>query len=305
MNRFLLLYALFVLTLVLSGCGAPVVSQSAPAPEVQHTPPPDRAEEYPEQIENIFVARDSLSYNGYDVFKLRKKVKYEYPPGMKSPPDLIEVSYAILKKNGKVLAKFEGIYFGLGNATDFGLFSFLGGEAKQLAVSQTIPRGGRHWVVDLSSDGRVIFDSGDYGVGREEFGVMDIDKDGVYEISLPVTEFYMFENMSMAETPLPEIIFKYDLRARKYFPANPAFQDYALKGIEDEIRRLNPDDEREYLSRRLDIVLRYIYAGKEQEAWSFFEREYRLPDKEAMKSKIKAVLKDEGVYKHLYGKRAI
>jgi endonuclease/exonuclease/phosphatase family metal-dependent hydrolase len=261
-------------------------------------------EEHPQQIESLFVEGDSLSYNGYQVVKLKKRIKHEFPPVMKSPPDLIEVSYAVLKKNRRVLATFEGVYFGAGNATDFGLFAFLGGQTKQLAVSQTVPRGGRHWVVDLSSRSRVIFDSGDYGVGREEFSVIDIDKDGVYEISLPITVFYTFENMSMAETPLPEIIFRYDRRAGKYLPANPAFQDYVLRGIEDEIRRLNPQDERSYLSRRLDIVLRYIYAGEEQKAWSFFEREYRLPNAAEMKSKIKAVLKDEGVYKYLYGRRA-
>ena len=304
MNRLWLVYTLFVLAVVLSGCEAPAVSQSAPTPDARPTPSPNQPDEYPEPIDSVFVDGDSLSYNGYDVVRLKKKVKYEYPPEMKSSPDLIEISYGALKNNGRVLAKFEGVYFGGGNATDFGLFSFLGGGTKQLAVSQTVPRGGRHWVVDLSSDGRVIFDSGDYGVGREEFSVIDIDKDGVYEISLPVTAFYMFENMYMAETPLPEIIFKYDRKARTYFPANPAVQDYALRGIEDEIKQLNPNNERNYLLKRLDIVLRYIYVGREQEAWAFFDREYRLPDREEMKSKIKAGLKDEGVYKYLYGKRA-
>lgn len=238
------------------------------------------------------------------MLRLKKKVKYDGADAPDSSSSLIEVSYAVLKKNGRRLAEFEGVYFGLGNATDFGLFSFLGGEGKQLTVAQTVPRTGRHWVVDLSSDGRVIFDSRDYDVGREEFYVIDIEGDGVYEISLPVTAFYMFAGMYMAETPLPEIIFKYDRKARKYFPANPAFAGYALRGIEDEIRQLTPAEETNYLSKRLDIVLRYIYAGRESEAWDFFDREYRWPDRAEMKVKIKAVLKDQAVYKYLYGRRA-
>jgi hypothetical protein len=288
---------IFLLTSLSCGTSS-AVSQHPTVPNAQPSQPSNKPEEYPEQINNVFVEQDSLSYGGYDVVKLKKKVRVAQTPG------LTEVSYAALKRNGKVVAKFDGIYFGLGNATDFGLFSFLGGEAKQLAVSQTIPRGGRHWVVDLSSGARVIFDSGEYGVGREEFSVIDIDKDAIYEISMPITEFYMFESMYMAETPLPEIVFKYDLKARKYFPANPAFQAYALMGIDDAIRRVNPNDASRYLSTRLDIVLRYIYAGKEAEAWSFFDEEYRLPDKEVMRAKIKAVLKKEAVYKYLYGKRA-
>ena len=298
--------ALALLTLVpaSSSCGTPASSQSAPISETQPTPGHAQPEEYPQPIDKIFVDGDSLSYNGFEVVKLEKKVKYYYPPEMKSPPELIDTSYAVLKKNGRVLTKFDGVYHGVGNATDFGLFSFLGGSEKQLAVSLTVQRGGRHWVVDLSSSARGIFDSGDYGVGREELSVIDIDKDGVYEISLSLTEFYMFENIHTAETPLPEIIFKYDRGAKKYIPANPSFQSYVLRGIEDQVNHLTPNEENGYLSKRLGIVLRYIYAGKEKEAWDFFDREYRLPDKGQMKSKIKAVLRNEGAYKYIYGKRA-
>lgn len=303
MKQFYFLFILFIFAPTFLACEAQTVSQSAITPGLQNTTNSNSSKEEPEQIDSIFVDKDSLSFNGYDVVKLKKKVKLEYPPEMKSKPESVEVSYAVLKKKNKVLDTFDGVYFGAGNATDFGLFPFLGKGTKQLAVSQTIPRGGRHWVIDLSSEARVIFDSKDYGVGREEFNVIDIDKDGVYEISLPLTNFYMFENMSMAETPLPEIIFKYDKDARKYFPANPMFQDYLLAGIENEVKRLNPSNESNYLSNRLDIVLRYIYMGKEEVAWSFFDKEYKLPNKDEIKSKIKSTLKNENVYKYIYENR--
>ncbi len=302
MKRFYFLFILFIFAPTFSACEAQTVSQSTKTPELQNTTDSNSSIEEPEQIDSIFVDKDSLSYNGYDVVKLKKNVKLEYPPEMKSKPESVEVSYAVLKKKNKVLDTFDGVYFGAGNATNFGLFSFLGKE-KQLAVSQTIPRGGRHWVVDLSGDARVIFDSGNYRVGREEFYVIDIDKNGIYEITLPITEFYMFENMSMAETQLPTIIFKYDAKAREYLPANPMFQNYLLSGIEDEIKKLNSGTVGSYLSDRLDIVLRYVYAGKEQEAWSFFDKEYKLPNKEEIKSKIKSVLENESVYKYIYENR--
>lgn len=301
MKRLLTFWISVVFTQAVVGCKAHTASSyiQAPEPRPAATPVPANRE-YPEHLSNVFVGEDSLSYNTFEVIKLTKKVTLEYPPEMKLTPEVVEVSYAVLKKKGKVLAKFDGVYFGAGNATDFGLFSFLGGGTKQLAVSQTIPRGGRHWVADLASDGRIIFDSADYGVGREEFSVIDLDKDGIYEISLPITEFYMFENMAMSETPLPEIVFKYEKKARKYLPANLEFQAYSLRNIEEDLKRLDSNDGREYLSKRLDIVLRYVYAGKEDQAWSFFEKEYQRPDKEEMKSKIMAVLRDEGVYKHIY-----
>lgn len=103
---------------------------------------------------------------------------------------------------------------------------------------------------------------------------------------------------------MPEIIFKYDSKAKKYFPATSVFQDYALRGIDNDIKNLKQGGDSNYLSKRLGIFLRYIYAEKENDAWAFFEREYELPDQKEMKSRIQAVLKDEGVYKYIHRKRA-
>jgi hypothetical protein len=282
---------------VLGGCQpSPTISKPASNSQTQAASSSKQPDKYIHLLESASNKSDALSYGGYDIFKLTKKVKLE------ETPSLTEVSYAVLKRKGKVLAKFDDVYSGAGNATDFGLFPFLNGEAKQIFVSQTIPRGGRHWVINLSPDFRILYDSGNWGVGRDDFTLIDIDGDGVYEISQELTAFYGFENMSPSETPLPEIIFKYDERERKYFPANHLFQNFALEGIERQIENLRIGERR--LSSVLHIVLQYIYAGKDQEAWSFFEREYTKPDKEQMKAKILAILKDEAVYKYLHRKGA-
>ena len=86
-------------------------------------------------------------------------------------------------------------------------------------------------------------------------------------------------------------------------PANKEFEVYALRNLDSDITNLGAENADNYLSRRLDIVLRYIYAGKKDEAWKFFEQQYRRPDKKEMKSKIEATLKKEGVYQYLYGNR--
>ena len=285
-----------LLVLVSVSCGSSsAVYQQSPVSKTQ--PSPISHEEELTKVNSVFVEGDSLSYSGYDVVKLKKKVKLEQTSG------LIEVSYALLRRNGEVLEKFDGVYFGMGNVTDFGLFSFLGGEAKQLVVSQTIPRGGRHWVVNLTPDFRLVYDSGEYRVGREDLGVLDIDKDGRYEILQEVTAFYGFDRLSSAETPLPLVIFKYDEKAGKYLPRSYLFQEYALKGIESRIEALG-SDENGYLSTRLDIALQYVFAGKEEEGWAFFDREYKHPDKEEVKSQAKAVLREHPVYRFIYPKRA-
>jgi hypothetical protein len=249
--------------------------------------------EQPEQLIDILSDKD-LVHDGYEVKSLTKKVRYRDRE--------IEVSYAVLMKNHRRLLKFDGdVHFSEGNDTEFGVFDLLGRDSEQIVVSQTVPRGGRHWVVRVSPDVRVLFDSGDYGVGREEFNVIDIDKDGVYEIVFPVTAFYsMQDKMYIGEIPLTEIIFKYDKKARRYLPANDHFAAYALDGIERDVEGLRSDDDSNYLSKRLRILLRYVYARKQTEGWSFFARAYQRNDRKEVEARIRAVLQADRLYNYLY-----
>src|SRR5215204_1277296 len=265
--KFLLKYSGFILLVFSVNCVSSVIPQQPVNTNRESPSIPVETNEEPKLMSDVFVTTDTLTEGDYSVVKLKKKVKIE------ETPDLTEVSYAVLKRKGKVLAKFDGVYFGLGNVTEFGLFPFLGGNARQLVVSQTIPRGGRHWIVNLSPNFRVIYDSADYGVGREDLSVLDIDKDGRYKVLQEDVSFYGLDGFSMADTPLPTVIFKYDEQARKYLPANHLFKDYALKNIDKQ-------------SKMLDKTLRYIYAGEEQKGWAFFDREYKSSNKEDLKYKV-------------------
>ena len=307
MRRRLLTCALVALCAPsLAACGSAAANRGASdaqnvraAPDVRPARAAEEHEEYPKDITETFVREGPLALNGYEVSRREKTVTHAYPPEENSPPETLDAAYAVLRREGRVVAKFEGVEHGVGVATAFGAFNFLGGGARQLAVSLTVPRGGRHWVVDLSPKGpRVVFDSYAYGVGREELSVIDIDKDGVYELSMPVTAFYMFEDMSAAETPLPEIVFRYDARAHRYLPANPLFPEYALRGVDEDIRALKSDDAA-YTSKRLAILLRYVYAGRGREGWDFFDRAYERADRDALRKKIAAELGKELVYRFL------
>jgi hypothetical protein len=264
------------------------------------------------QIADAFVDRDreELTYEGYTVRRRYKKVRIDYPPEMKEPAETVEVSYAVLERKGKVLASFDaGVYHGGLNSTSFGLFSFLGDGEKQLIISQDAPREGRQWVVSLSPRFRVIYDGAAFVVGREsdDMSVVDLDGDGVYEIIAPVCHFYGFHDWALAPmaTPLPEVIFKYDTKAGKYLPANERFQEYLLRDMDKVKAKVHgPADRESHLADILSIVVNYVFAGKEREAWQFYEAEYKLPDKVEIKKEIKDTLKSQPVYRFMYGKTA-
>ncbi len=247
-------------------------------------------------MSDIFTSEESLSYNGFNIAKIAKRPK--------SRP--IELSYAVIKKNGRVLAKFDSFHDEFMNATDIGLFPLLGGKTKQLIISQTLPRTGRHRIVELAANPKVLFDSGDYEVGREEVWAVDLDGDGVYEIWLYVTTFYgEFDQLSVMATPLPKMVFRYDKRAGKYLPANHRYRDHLLKDIETEISNLPTVVGERYLASRLNVLLRLLYTGKEKEGWEFFDKAYTLPDADRIKAKVNEVLQEAPAYKFIRKRSSI
>jgi len=310
--RTLALLAIGLLILIAGACarqprGAPQGSEqtSAPADPAIEVSPADIAsssdDPCSQMFSNFFIKADSISYNKYEVVRLRKTV-HDEEAGRDIP-----ITYAVLKSDGKIIATFDGMYFGAGNATDFGFASLLGGDMKQLIVSQTVPHGGRHWIVALSSVAVTLFDSKDWDLGNEDVCVHDFDGDGVDEISLAITKFWGFGSMSMSESPLPCVLFKYEPRIRKYLPDESALVR-GLDHIDEEVQRIDPGEKPQgastgpYFATRLDIFLRYVYAGHERDGWSFFDKTYNLGNKEEIKQKIRATLDREPVYRFVYGR---
>jgi hypothetical protein len=249
-------------------------------------------------MSDIFTREKSLSYKGFKIATIAKMKR--------SKSRFQGLSYVVIKKNERVLAKIgDPIYHPL-TVTDIGLFPFLGGKTKQLIISQTVPRGGRHWIVELTANPKVLFDSGDYEVGREEVWTVDLDGDGVYEIWLFVTSFYgAFDQLSVSATPLPTVVFRYDKRAGRYLPANHRYRDYLLKGIETEISELPTAVGERYLARRLDVLLRLLYAGKEKEGWEFFDKAYTLPDADRIKAIVNEEIQQAPAYKFIRKRSSI
>lgn len=285
------LASLFLLLLWLPSCRESAASGPTVVSENRQSVSAQQNLENTKAIENIFTKETSLSYQGFTVTKLQKTVNIE---GIKT-----KVSYAVLKKDEKVVANFDGLYHPMGNATQFGLFPFLGGEAKQLVVEQSIPRNWSHWIVNLVPDSHVMFDSRKWAVDGKLTPV-DVNKDGIFEFTETLTTFHDFQRLPSSESPLIDVLFVYDANAREYVPSGRVFQEYALKGIDDEISLLQHNNEPGYLSAVVRIVLRYIYAGKRDEGWSFYEREYKLANKNLIKSNILDKLRNEPVYNFIY-----
>lgn len=281
----------------------PKASEQAPADPVIEVSSADNdsssADPCAEMFSTFFVKADSIAYNGFEVIRLPKTIHD------KEENRDIPVTDAVLKSNGKIIQTFDGVYFGLGNETEFGLASMVGGDSKQLLVSQTVPRGGRHWIVDLSSKATTLFDSYDWDLGAEDVCVHDYDGDGVSEISMAITNFWGFGTMSMMESPLPGVVFKYEPGIGKYMPDKNAFAR-GLSHIDEDVHDVDPNEKPRnglpgpYLAVRLDIFLRYVYAGREGDGWSFFEKTYNLPDKKDIERKIREALRQEPVYNFVY-----
>jgi hypothetical protein len=311
MNHRILQSLLCLLILVALGCGASSINHPPSAPtkaQPSATPEPNTiptkvSDTDTGDIDNIYSEDSVLSYIGYEVERRSRTVKFR---GVKYDTEIL---YAVLKKNGKVLATFDGLSYPLGVEVRFGLFPLLGESSKQLIVEQSTYRGWRYWVVNLSPGFSVLYDSVNYDVGG--LRALDLDKDGHYELIQTLNGFGFFNKLDNTNSPFIDIVFKYNPRTQTYIPANPEFQDFALKDIEQKIKRAREvgatDDSGNYyrnlLSAVLEVSLRYIYAGKEKEGWSFYE-EYNAPDKDEVKSELKKVLNQDSVYKSIHGKRA-
>ena len=250
-------------------------------------------------LEDIYAKGNKISYHGYDVTRAVNERR--------------EVSTATISKGGRVLVRFSD-----GGPspsfTNVALFSLLGGDSKQLIINQY--SGGAHCcttirIYDLEGPRpKPLYDNLRYDVDFSPV-LVDIDHDGVYEFTQPVMAFDYFDRLSHASSPFPQMAFRYDKSAGKYVPAGREYADYLLSDVgkySDDVKKLSreltstryQEDAGDYLGAVLQVVLQYIYVGREQEGWDFYDREYRLDDKALMKTKVKGVLRKSVVYNSIY-----
>ena len=283
---------------VLDPAKSPAVVAS-PARSVDSDPyVPDQFGEPIGDFIKTYSKDETLSFMEYEVVKSRRQAKIGAPKGVS------EIEYAVLRRNGRVVAKFDSPIEQLSEIR-FGLFSFLGTDAKQLVIEQTSNKFWRYWIVSLKPEFRVIYDSNKYGVVYE-MRVGDLDRDGQLEIIQNLGSFWYF-NSDNIFSPRPQIIFKYNSVTGSYIPANPEFKGVALRDIEQRIGKTrevietkeDPAYDLHVRSAVLDVVVRYLYAGSGEEAWAFYDQNYNLDNKDSLRAQLKDKLKQDVLYREI------
>ena len=252
------------------------------------------------RLDDVYIKAGRRKYKGYEVSIREKEVRMND----KYYNDLSDVKYIVVKKDGKQVAQFDRLRYPLGTSAEFALFNLTSETEKQLIAEQTRNRAWAYWIADLSPDFHVIFNSKKYDI-YDDLLPLDIDKDSVYEFQMVLTTFWFFDGLCGTCSPRIPIIFKYDKHAREYFPANHRFAKYMLRDIDENIARVHKvktegGDSMDVYSAILYVIVEYIYAGKEKEAWDFFDQEYTAADKQERKANILGALKQDAVYKYIH-----
>jgi len=193
------------------------------------------------------------------------------------------------------------------------MYPFLKRSNKQLVIEQY--SGGMHccftnWIIELSSDINILYNSQDYNVG---YGIkpLNLDNDEMFEFTTTILSFDYF-HLPHGFSPLPEVLFKYNESKKKYLPANHIFPEFALANIE-EIKRdvqkyynkvnYEKNDEMsdmKYFSLILEILVRYVYSGKRDIGWTYYEKWYISPTKDEMKTEIQNQFDNCAIYRYIY-----
>jgi hypothetical protein len=220
-----------------------------------------------------------------------------------------------IRKNGKILVNIDSWWNSSGDITKIGVFPFLGNDNKQLIVMQySGGSGGFHMckIYDLVPNIRMIHNDEEYNLSGE-IAIVDINRDHKYEIVRAGIPFGM-PYLANAYIARSKAILSYDMNMEKYVIENKSFPDYVLENIEYDINRFNNTEIAvnttkkesifdEYISAMLEIVVSYIYSGKEKEGWDFYNNRYRFSNKENVRIDILRTLKNDPVYKMIYSKK--
>jgi hypothetical protein len=262
------------------------------------------------KLADLCTPQDAISYYGIKVRKIFDAKRDKY--------------IVYITKGRSVLARHtteEGAR--AKDSSCFALYPLLGKNTKQLIVTQF--SGGLHccwsyWIYDLYPKFRLIFNGDQWSVGDgfDELEFQNLDADRALEFTQKILTFDYFDDLPYVSSPQPTIVFKYDPKLGKYYPANWRFVSFLFKGVAEEIKEiqkynedLRKSDVKIYADRfdlyrinALDVILRYIYVGREREAWAFYDRELKekLINKARLKSMIKKKLKNDAVYKSIYGR---
>lgn len=134
-----------------------------------------------------------------------------------------------------------------------------------------------------------VYSSAQYGLeGR--IRLVDLDGDGVVELLQDMDSFHYYDGFSFVDSPLTEAIFQYDRKKRVFVPAHRRFPDLWRQTLDESRQGLPrqpviPDIDtaedfetflqiRRQESQAINRAVHLIFAGYEQEAYAWLQRQF-------------------------------
>lgn len=167
-----------------------------------------------------------------------------------------------------------------------------------LVVLQETYRDAATLVATLDDSPRLIFKGGDFEVA--EAGFSDLNKDGVAEIRAVSRRYRYFHGLSNMNSPFPAVIFQYDAGRATYRPANPRFPEALPDAVVlERVKTASARNDFALPAMVFEIAIGYAYAGRDADAWAFFDQWFPgdAKEKAEARSALKKALAADPVYR--------
>jgi len=290
-------------------------SLSPPTPTPSQTPTPKADNEFQQALADIWIEDDHTKIGNISI------VRKCSPFSAGNDGGTCELA---ISSDGQLVRSFSADYGifsidGVKGWLQYGLIDLLGKGTKQLIIHTY--SGGAHCCDDyviyaIFPTFHVIYDSTLYSDDSEigyDLHPVDIDRDGVFEFYQYVMAFDYLGSAGHAGSSFPPAIFAYDSQTGKYILANKRFPAFVMEQLEAvfdgrEGRLADRENEQEYLVRTRFLFM--VYAGKRDEAWKYFDANYRSNDPRAFRERFredyresfKKLFAKDPTYLSIYGK---
>lgn len=190
----------------------------------------------------------------------------------------------------------------------FAFHSLIPGDRPQVVIR--LWSGGKncchyHWVLGTQPSLGVLLDTKRFHFD-DLSEVVDLDGDGLPELRFAPTTFDYFGG-SYANSPRPQAWFRFNRATQRYEPANDLLFPYLKEGYGKALQAL-PTLQQHLTAGGLyeelggdvtGLVLHYLYAGRDNEAWSIHESRYPYEDVAGWRKAVELRLASDPFYQEL------
>ncbi len=280
-------------------------STPLPTPTQSQTPMPQADNEFRQALEDIWIDDDRTKIGNILISRKCTSI---------GDNDYLGECELSIRRGRKVFRTFSTEH-ARKYWIQYGFKDLLGKGSNQLIVHTY--SGGAHccydyFIYDLKPNFRIIYDSSQYDsyIGNELVPI-DIDGDGVLEFYQDVMAFDYLGSAGHANSSFPPAIFAYERRAEQYRLATKRFPDFVMKLLEPLVVRTGQEGVTvsfdEYIVRTQFLYM--VYAGKRDQAWKYFDANYRSDDpdsymehfREQFRTEFKDIFSKDPTYRSIYG----